>query len=103
MVNGQISNTWLEHTFGPYGVVDVSREVNMAGHGISTVGPTCTTNMDTCVFTCPSGQNSCWTEYLLLNCENGSQGGANYGMYGGMPSGGCGGMGSWAALKTTLY
>ena len=103
MVNGQISNTWLEHTFGPYGVVDVSREVNMNGHGIATVGPTCTTDMDTCVFTCPSGQNSCWTEYLLLNCENGSQGGANYGTYGGMPSGGCGGMGSYAQLKTTLW
>ena len=102
MVNGQISNTWLEFTFGPYGVVDVSREVNMNGHSITTVGPECTTSMDTCVFTCPAGQTSCWTEYDLLNCDNGSQSGANYGTYGGMPSGGCGGMGNSAQLQTTL-
>lgn len=102
MVNGQVSNTWGEFTFGEYGVVDVSREVNMNGHSMSIVGPQCTSNMNTCVFTCPSGQDSCWTQYELLNCENGSQAGANYGTYGGMPSGGCGGMGNGAALQTTL-
>lgn len=102
LVNGQVSNTWGEFTFGPYGVVDVSREVNMNGHSMSIVGPECTTDMNTCVFTCPSGQDSCWTEYELLNCDNGSQPGANYGTYAGMPSGGCGGMGDAAALQTVL-
>jgi len=101
MVDGQISNTWGEYTFSDEGVVDVSREVNMSGHTMSIVGPQCTTNMDTCVFTCASG-NTCMIDYLLVNCENGSQAGANYGTYGGYPSGGCGGMGSGAALTTTL-
>lgn len=102
MINGQMSNTWGEFTFGEWGVVDVSREVNMSGHGMSIVGPSCTTDMDTCVFVCSSG-NVCMTDYLLVNCENGSQPGANYGTYFGTPSGGCGGMGASAVLKTTFY
>lgn len=100
LVNGQASNTWMEFTFGEYGVVDVSREVNMDGHTLSVVGPACTTNMDTCVFVCPSG-TTCTTGYELQNCANGSQSGANYGTYEGSPSGGCGGMGSSASLTTT--
>lgn len=101
LVNGQISNTWVEYTFSEYGVVDVSREVNMNGHSVSVVGPSCTTDMDTCVFVCASG-DVCMTDYLLLNCENGSQPGATYGTYDGAPSGGCGGLGSSASLKTTF-
>jgi len=101
MVNGQISNTWGEFTFSETGVVDVSREVNMNGHPISIVGPSCTSNMDTCVFVCASA-TTCMTDYLLLNCANGSQPGANYGTYDGAASGGCGGMGSRAALTTTF-
>ncbi|KAL2436269.1 hypothetical protein ABEF95_007292 [Exophiala dermatitidis] len=101
LVNGQASNTWGEFTFGQYGVVDVSREVNMSGHSMSIVGPSCTSDMNTCVFQCSSG-NSCITGYELINCENGSQVGANYGTYDGAPSGGCGGMGSSATLKTTF-
>lgn len=101
MVNGQISNTWGEFTFGQYGVVDVSREVNMSGRSMSIVGPACVSNMTTCVFVCPSG-NTCIDGYELLECANGSQEGANYGTYEGSPSGGCGGMGSSAALKTSL-
>jgi len=101
LVNGQASNTWGEFTFGQWGVVDVSREVNMNGHSMSIVGPTCTTDMDTCVFVCASG-DTCWTDYLLLNCDNGSQAGANYGTFDGSPSGGCGGMGASATLKTTF-
>ncbi len=101
MVNGQISNTWGEYTFSPEGVVDVSREVNMSGHSMSVVGPECTTDMSTCVFVCASG-NTCLTDYELLNCAAGSQSGAQYGTYGGLPSGGCGGMGSSATFKTTL-
>jgi len=101
LVNGQASNTWGEFTFGQWGVVDVSREVNMNGHPMSIVGPTCTTDMDTCVFTCSEG-TTCMYNYLLLNCENGSQPGANYGTFDGSPSGGCGGMGASATLKTTF-
>jgi len=101
MVNGQISETWGEYTFSEEGVVDVSREVNMSGHSMSIVGPECTTDMSTCVFVCSSG-NTCLTGYELLDCAAGSQAGAQYGTYGGLPSGGCGGLGSGASLKTTL-
>lgn len=101
LVNGQLSNTWGEFTFGQWGVVDVSREVKMDGHGLSIVGPSCTTDMDTCVFKCSSG-NVCTFDYVLENCANGSQPGANYGIHEGAPSGGCGGMGSAASLKTTF-
>lgn len=100
--NGQISNTWGEYTFSPEGVVDVSREVNMSGHGMSIVGPQCTTDMDTCVFVCSTG-DVCMTNYELLNCAAGSQPGAQYGTYGGFPSGGCGGLGDSAALNTYLW
>jgi len=101
MVDGQISNTWGEYTHSVEGVVDVSREVNMNGHTLEIVGPSCTTNMDTCVFVCSSG-DVCITGYELLNCDNGSQTGANYGEFEGSPSGGCGGMGSSASFKTTF-
>jgi len=102
-VDGQVSNTWGEFTFGPTGVVDVSREVNMAGHGMIVNGPTCTTDMDTCVFVCSTG-NTCLTDYELLNCDNGSQTGATYGTFGGYPSGGCGWNGAdSAALETQFY
>ena len=101
MSNGQISNTWGEYTFSVEGVVDVSREPNMSGHSMTIVGPQCTTDMNTCVFVCSSG-NVCMTDYELLNCSAGSQPGAQYGTYGGYASGGCGGLGSGAALKTYL-
>jgi hypothetical protein len=96
---GQIVNTWIEYTMSPMGVVDISREVNMSGHSMSVVGPQCTTDMDRCVFVCLSA-NSCMTDYELLNCQAGSQPGAQYGTYGGFPSGGCGGLGNSAALTT---
>ena len=99
LVNGQICNTWLEHTYGPTGVLDVSREVHMNGHSIEAVGPSCTTNMDTCVFVCDSG-DSCLTGYTLKNCANGSQAGATYGQYDGADSGGCGGLGNAAKIAT---
>jgi hypothetical protein len=102
LVNGQVKNTWFEFTFGEYGVIDVSREVDMQGHSISVVGPTCTTDMNTCVFKCGNGELVCTFNYVLENCANGSQPGANYGTYDGAPSGGCGGMGSSATLKTTI-
>jgi len=101
LVNGQICNTWGEYSFTTDGVVDVSREVNMNGHKMEIVGPSCTTNMDTCVFVCSSG-DVCTYGYELHNCAIGSQPGAVCGLDGGNPSGGCGGMGSGASLKTTF-
>lgn len=102
LLNGQVSNTWGEYTFTPAGVVDVSREPNMDGHSMSIVGPDCTTDMTTCVFVCASG-TTCLTDYELLDCAAGSQSGAQYGTYGGLPSGGCGWLGaSSATFQTTL-
>lgn len=102
MVNGQISDTWGEGTFNaPYSVVDVSREVNMQGRNMKIVGPQCTSDMNTCVFKCKTG-NVCLTGYELVNCATGSQAGANFGWYDGAASGGCGGMGQGANLKTYL-
>lgn len=102
LVNGQVSNTWGEYTFSSTGVFDVTREVNMNGHGMSIVGPKCTANMSTCVFVCSSG-TVCTTGYELLNCASGSQPGAQYGTYDGAPSGGCGGLGSSSSISTTFF
>jgi len=88
LVNGQISNTWLEYTTGQFGVFDVSREVNMNGNSISSSTDGCNSNMDTCVFKCTSG-TTCMTGYELDNCATGSQKGASFGMFEGAPSGGC--------------
>jgi len=103
LLNGQIFDTWGEGTFNPpYSVVDVSREVNMNGKSMSIVGPQCTTDMNTCVFKCAGDVEQCLTGYELVNCDSGSQAGANFGTYEGAASGGCGGMGNSAALKTYL-
>ncbi|KAK5095676.1 hypothetical protein LTR70_003345 [Exophiala xenobiotica] len=99
--NGQVYDTWGEGTFSaPYSVVDVSREVNMKGRSMSIVTPQCTTDMDTCVFKCSDDVDQCLTGYELVNCATGSQAGANFGFHNGAASGGCGGMGESAALKT---
>lgn len=97
---GQVANTWGEYTMSPDGVVDVSREVNMNGHGMEIVGPVCTANLKTCAFQCKGGAASCWLEYELVNC---SGPGAQSGTFYGAPSGGCGGLGTGAALKTSLF
>ena len=90
-MSGIISNTLIEMTTGEYGVVDISREVNMAGTNITVAQDKCTTSMDQCVFTCNSGASTCWLAgtYDLTNCATGSQPGASYGEYAGAPSGGC--------------
>lgn len=101
--NGQIFDTWGEGTFNPpYSVVDVSREANTNGRPMSVVGPQCTTDMNTCVFQCVDNVDQCLTGYELVNCATGSQVGATFGTYQGADSGGCGGMGSSAALVTYL-
>jgi hypothetical protein len=88
---GQIFNTWGEITTGAYGTVDVSREVNMGGNGMSIkVASGCVSDMNKCSFHCNSG-TSCGEPgtYSLMNCAAGSQSGASYGVYSGNPSGGC--------------
>ena len=102
MLNGQISNTWGEYTFSEMGVVDVSREPNMKGRAMRIVGPTCVSDMETCVFVCKAA-DICMYDYELVNCAPGSQPGAQYGLDYGAPSGGCGGLGTSAQIKTYLY
>ncbi|KAI9741477.1 MAG: hypothetical protein M1818_004283 [Claussenomyces sp. TS43310] len=100
LVNGQVSNTWTEFTFQDSdSTVDVSREVLMTGHSMEVVTPQCTTNMNTCVFVCQSG-DTCETGYTLSNCAIGSQPGANTDAA--SQNGGCSGMGSSAKLTMTL-
>jgi hypothetical protein len=103
MVNGQIANTWGEFTFSPMGVVDVSREVYMKGRSMTIQAPTCTSDMNRCVFVCGNGEDSCMYGYKLLNCDASSQQGAQYGQDNGADSGGCGNLGSSAHIKTTLH
>jgi hypothetical protein len=71
---GQINNTWGELTTGSGGVVDVSREVNMDGHGLKIVSPTgCVSDTagNTCAFICyPADGNSCWQNYQLIQSSN---------------------------------
>jgi hypothetical protein len=98
---GQIFGTWGEYTFNRMGVVDVSREVNMNGHPMTIVGPSCTSDVNRCVFECLSGV-SCLDNYQLRNCDPGSQPGARYSIHEGHPSGGCGGLGDQADLHTYL-
>jgi len=103
LVMGQISETWGEYTFnGQWSTYDVSREVNMGGSAMSISTPGCTSSFSQCVFQCPGSQTSCMTGYELVNCAAGSQPGAQYGTFGGAPSGGCSGMGSTAHITTTF-
>jgi hypothetical protein len=103
LVNGQVSNTWGEFTFAdPYTTFDVSREVNMGGHALSLSGFGCTSNMDTCVFKCTDGSNSCLTAYSLFNCAGGSQPGAGAGTFGGAASGGCTGSLAGSGMTATF-
>lgn len=74
----------------------------MKGRSMSIQTPTCTSDMNTCVFMCPAGQETCMYGYSLVNCATGSQEGAYFGFDNGAASGGCGGMGSKAKLKTVL-
>lgn len=94
---GQVDNTWVEFTYGQYGTVDVSREVNMNGNSVSVVGATCTTDMNNCVFVCNSGTTcGAANSYTLKNCgpSNGGQSDAA------AQNGGCF-MGSNAMVTTT--
>lgn len=89
--DGLIPNTWAEFTFAPtYGVFDVSREVNSDGTAISMQGTQCLSDMQTCVFKCPAGQDSCETGYYLDNCQAAQGGGTGVDYAGNQgASGGC--------------
>ncbi|RMZ77311.1 hypothetical protein DV737_g4453, partial [Chaetothyriales sp. CBS 132003] len=98
--DGQIFNTWGEYTFsGDYSTVDVSREVNMDGHNMTIVTPSCVSDMDTCVFVCTDGATSCWLDYELLNCDASNGGGSDSSA----TDGGCNGITSGSQLQTYLY
>jgi hypothetical protein len=75
---GQIQNTWMEFTWGPWGTYDISREVYMNGNPLSTTGSTCTADMSSCVFTCNSG-TTCFAAgtYTLNNCSPANGGGSD--------------------------
>jgi len=104
LVNGQLAESWREYNFGDWATVDVSREVNMDGREISTTTPTgCVTSFEKCVFVCAAeGVISCMEDYTLLNCQAGSQPGAQSGTFDGADSGGCS-CGSSGTLTTTFY
>jgi len=98
---GQVDQTWGEYTFADqWSTVDVSREVNMSGKPMKIVTPQCVSDMETCVFKCTGGANTCMTGYTLENCAAGSQPGAQVGTYAGAASGGRSGMGNSAKLTT---
>ncbi|CEJ81215.1 hypothetical protein VHEMI01357 [[Torrubiella] hemipterigena] len=103
--NGQVFNTWGEFTTGGTdATVDVSREVNMSGNAMSIKTPTCLSDMNTCVFTCKSG-NTCGLldSYNLLNCAPGSQVGANFGLNPkNQPEGGCRGFPNGGTIQVSL-
>lgn len=103
---GQINNTWGEFTTGSYATVDVSREINMAGNGMSIdLDSGCVSNLDTCSFQCVSG-NTCGESgtYILADCDGGSQPGATYGTDStGNPSGGCQGFSNGGHMNVTFY
>ncbi|KAF2734413.1 hypothetical protein EJ04DRAFT_552701 [Polyplosphaeria fusca] len=92
---GGIQNSWFEVTFPTEGVVgsgafDISRNVNMNGNTISAQGSKCKSDMDTCVFKCKSGGDSCTYGYDLYNCDAGNGGGGGYDAAMGGTGGGCG-------------
>lgn len=77
---GGVDDTWAEVTFGEWGAFDVSRNVNMKGSTISMVGSKCTSDMNTCVFKCKNGSDTCekGTDYDLFNCDASNGGGGGY-------------------------
>jgi hypothetical protein len=77
---GGINNTWWEVTFGKDGAFDVSRNINMNGDSISSKGSKCVSDMETCVFKCKNGKDTCeaGTDYDLFNCNASGGGGGGY-------------------------
>lgn len=72
---GGPKETWFEYTFGGgFPTFDVSREPNMQGLSISATAQksTCVSDMETCVFKCKNGSDSCGQagEYGMFNTEH---------------------------------
>lgn len=88
---GGIDNTWLEMNFGQWGTFDVSRNVNMKGDNISAKGSKCTSDMETCVFVCKNGLDTCekGSDYTLKNCQSSNGGGGGYDVNVAGVGGGC--------------
>jgi hypothetical protein len=88
---GGINNTWWEVTFGKDGAFDVSRNVNMNGDSISSKGSKCVSDMETCVFKCKNGMDTCeaGTDYDLFNCNASGGGGGGYDTVMAGTGGGC--------------
>lgn len=111
LVNGQLSQSWMEFTFGSgqwsSSTYDLSMEVNMNGHNMTIAGDKCTSDLTRCSFHCVNGADSCMDagSYDLINCAKGSQEGANIGSYAGAVSGGCQGIENTGITKlvTTLH
>lgn len=102
--DGQIFNTWGEFTTGQSGTVDVSRLVNMGGNGMSiNLDSGCISNLDTCVYQCNNGQNTCYLDntYTMVNtntpnCNEGFDAKGN-------PTGGCQGFSNGGHMSVTFY
>lgn len=103
--NGQIDNTQGEYTTGPYGTIDVTREIQMNGHDMSIQlsGSNCRSDGNTCVFTCKSG-STCGESgsYDLTNCNPNKVPGANNQMVNGNPEGGCQGFANGGDINVTF-
>ncbi|CAN9088166.1 unnamed protein product [Alternaria alternata] len=88
---GGVNNTWWEVTFGQDGAFDVSRNINMNGDSISSKGSKCTSDMNTCVFKCKNGMDTCekGSDYDLFNCDASGGGGGGYDVVMAGTGGGC--------------
>ncbi|KAG9187572.1 hypothetical protein G6011_05443 [Alternaria panax] len=88
---GGVNNTWWEVTFGKDGAFDVSRNINMNGDSISSKGSKCVSDMETCVFKCKNGMDTCekGTDYDLYNCNASGGGGGGYDVVMAGTGGGC--------------
>jgi hypothetical protein len=88
---GGLDQTWWEVTFGNSGAFDVSRNVNMKGRTVTSKGSKCVSDMETCVFKCKNGQDSCesGSDYDLFGCGAGTGGGGGYDSVMAGTGGGC--------------
>lgn len=88
---GGLDQTWWEVTFGNSGAFDVSRNVNMKGRTVTSKGSKCVSDMETCVFKCKNGKDSCesGSDYDLFGCGAGTGGGGGYDTVMAGTGGGC--------------
>jgi hypothetical protein len=102
--DGQIFNTWGEFTTGNGATVDVSREVNANGNGMSiNVATGCVSNLTTCVYQCNNGQVTCGASgtYSMINTNTPN---CNVGYDSlGNPGGGCQGWSNGGHMDVTFY